>query len=120
MRRIAIALAGMAMSFGAAAAEAPLDGAALAQKNACLSCHAVDSKVYGPAFREVSKSYAGDKAGAEKIAAFMRTGGKGKWGSGIMPPMAQVPEAEGLAIAEWIASLEKPAKKAKEKPKAKK
>ena len=35
---------------------------ALAQKNACLSCHSVDKKIVGPAFKDVAKRYAGDKA----------------------------------------------------------
>lgn len=122
MKRIAFALAALALSGGAIAGEgpaAPMDGQAFAQKNACLSCHSVDSKVYGPAFREVSKSYASDKEAAAKIAAFMRTGGKGKWGPAAMPSMAHVPESESKAIAEWIVSLEKPKDKEEAKPAAK-
>jgi cytochrome c len=34
---------------------------ALAQKNACMSCHGVDKKIVGPAFKEIAKKYAGDK-----------------------------------------------------------
>lgn len=114
MPRISVCLALAAIAMAAPSLSCAEDGQALAQKNACLSCHSVDKKVYGPALRDVSKSYAADKAGAEKIAAFMRTGGSGKWGSAAMPGMAHVPEGEAKAIAEWIAGLERPA----EKPKA--
>ena len=30
---------------------------ALAQKNACMACHAVDKKLVGPAYQEVAKKY---------------------------------------------------------------
>ena len=35
----------------------------LAQKNTCMSCHAVDKKVLGPAYQEVAKKYASHIAG---------------------------------------------------------
>ena len=37
---------------------------ALAQKNACMSCHGVDKKIVGPAFKEIAAKYKGD-AGAQ-------------------------------------------------------
>lgn len=33
---------------------------ALAQKNACMSCHGVDKKIVGPSFKDVAKKYAND------------------------------------------------------------
>ena len=45
-----------------ACTQAPDTAAALSivQKNNCLSCHAVDSQVVGPAYREIAKKYHGD------------------------------------------------------------
>ncbi|MEY4294393.1 MAG: hypothetical protein RLY82_81, partial [Pseudomonadota bacterium] len=33
----------------------------LANKNACMACHAVDKKILGPAYLEVAKKYANEK-----------------------------------------------------------
>ena len=55
---------------GAAAADQML-----AQKNACMSCHGVDKKIVGPAFKEVAKKYADDKTAHDRLVAKVKTGG---------------------------------------------
>ena len=40
---------------------------ALATAKNCMACHAVDKKMVGPAFKDIAKKYAGDKAAADKI-----------------------------------------------------
>ena len=32
----------------------------LAQKHACLACHAIDKKLVGPAYKDVAAKYRGD------------------------------------------------------------
>ena len=86
---------------GVAAAD---DGMALAQKNACLSCHGVDKKIVGPAYKEVAKKYAGDKTAAAKLAAKVKAGGKGVWGEIPMPPNPQVKDEDLKKIIAWILS----------------
>ena len=44
------------------------DGAALAQKNGCFNCHAVDTKKVGPPLKEAAAKYKG-KSNAEAAAA---------------------------------------------------
>ena len=78
---------------------------ALAQKNACMSCHGVDKKIVGPAFKDVAKKYAGDKAATTKLMAKVKTGGKGVWGQIPMPPNPQVSDADNKKIIDWILSL---------------
>jgi cytochrome c len=78
------------------------DGAALAQKNACMSCHSVDKKIVGPAYKDVAKKYAGDKGAAAKLAAKVKAGGKGVWGEIPMPPNPQVSAADVDTIVAWI------------------
>lgn len=78
---------------------------ALAQKNACMSCHGVDKKVVGPAFKDVAKKYAGDKTAEAKLLAKVKTGGKGVWGEIPMPPNPQVSDADAKKIIAWILSL---------------
>lgn len=77
----------------------------LAQKNACMSCHGVDKKIVGPAFKDVAKKYAGDKTAAAKLMAKVKTGGKGVWGEIPMPPNPQVSDADNKKIIDWVLSL---------------
>jgi len=68
-----------------ATASASLASTALAQKNACTACHAVDRKMVGPAFQEIAKKYAGQPGAVDKLADSIRKGGAGKWGPVPMP-----------------------------------
>ena len=76
---------------------------ALAKSKNCLSCHAVDKKVVGPAYRDIAKKYtAKDEAMlAEKVIK----GGKGVWGPVPMPPNPAVSPADAEKLVKWILSL---------------
>ena len=86
-----------------AAASLPASASlALAQKNACMACHAVDKKVLGPSYTDVAKKYAGQKDAAATLAASIKKGGTGKWGPIPMPAQPNLSEADALALATWI------------------
>ncbi len=55
--------AGLVMASGSARAD---EGADLAEARECMSCHALDKEVVGPAFKSVAKKYKG-KAQAEEM-----------------------------------------------------
>lgn len=74
----------------------------LAQKNACLACHAVDKKLVGPAYQEVAKKYAGQSDAAIKLTDSIRKGGSGKWGPVPMPAQPNLSEADAKTLAEWV------------------
>lgn len=98
------------MMTAAAAALLALSGAAsadqmLAQKNACMSCHGVDKKIVGPAFKEVAKKYADDKDAQSKLVAKVKTGGKGVWGQIPMPPNPNLKQEDAEKIVAWLLSL---------------
>ncbi|MBV8678873.1 MAG: c-type cytochrome [Aquitalea sp.] len=76
----------------------------LAQKNNCLSCHAVDHKVVGPAYKDVAKKYAGDKGAEAKLIAKVKAGGSGVWGPVPMPPNSQVSDADIKTLVKWVLS----------------
>jgi cytochrome c len=78
---------------------------ALAQKNACMSCHGVDKKIVGPAFKEVAKKYAGDKAAHNTLVAKVKAGGKGVWGQIPMPPNPSLKAEDADKIVTWVLSL---------------
>ena len=96
------ASAALLLMSGVAAAD---DGMALAQKNACMSCHGVDKKIVGPAYKDVAKKYAGDKSAQAKLVAKVKAGGKGVWGEIPMPPNPQVSPADTNTIVAWILTL---------------
>ena len=76
----------------------------LAQKNACMACHAVDKKLVGPAYAEVAKKYAGQKDAEATLVANIMKGGSGKWGPIPMPAQAALSEADAKTLAKWILS----------------
>ncbi|MEA3153081.1 MAG: cytochrome c [Betaproteobacteria bacterium] len=73
-------------------------------KYGCVACHAVDTKLVGPSFKDVAAKYRG-KSGAEKqLIAKIKNGGSGVWGSVPMPPNPTVPDADLNAMVKWILS----------------
>ena len=75
---------------------------ALAQKNACMACHAVDKKLVGPAYQDVAKKYAGQADAEAKLMESIRKGGSGKWGPVPMPAQAALSEADAKTLAAWV------------------
>jgi cytochrome c len=97
---IAAASAAMLVMSGAASADQ-----ALAQKNACMSCHGVDKKIVGPAFKEIAQKYADDKDAQAHLVTKVKTGGKGVWGNIPMPPNPNLKQEDAEKIVAWLLSL---------------
>ena len=81
-------------------------GIELAQKKNCLSCHTVDQKLVGPAYRDVVAKYAGRDDAVAILSAKVQKGGTGVWGTAVMPPNPITPE-EARELVTWILSLQK-------------
>ena len=77
---------------------------ALAKSKNCMTCHQIDKKVVGPAYKEVAKKYAGQAGAEAKLAETVIKGGKGNWGAVPMPPNKVTPE-ESQKLVKWILSL---------------
>ena len=73
--------------------------------NNCMACHQIDKSSNGPQYNEVSRKYLGDKTAATKLAAKIKAGGSGVWGEDMMPPQAQVSDADAMTIAKLILAL---------------
>ncbi len=82
-----------------------LADANLAKAKNCFACHTIESKLVGPAYKDVAKKYASDKGAADKLAKKIRAGGSGVWGQIPMPANPQVSDAEAATLAKWIMSL---------------
>jgi len=106
MKRMLIAVATLAgiCAGGTALAADAAKAKQLAQKYNCLACHAEDKKLVGPAYKEIAKKYKGDAGAQAKMAAKVKNGGGGVWGSIPMPPN-NVPEGDIKTMVEWILAM---------------
>ena len=77
---------------------------ALARSKNCLACHSVDTKVVGPALKDIAARYKGDDGAVATLSAKVKNGGSGVWGSMPMPPNA-LSDAEAEELVKWILSL---------------
>jgi cytochrome c len=100
MNNLSALLFALMLNTGAHAA----DGQALAQSKGCLSCHSVDAKVVGPAYKDVVKKYTGDKTAEDRLVQKVVKGGSGNWGTMPMPG-GMATEAEARVLVKWILGL---------------
>lgn len=78
---------------------------ALATSKACMSCHSVDKKLVGPAYKEVAAKYVKTNDAAAMLTQKIIKGSTGTWGPIPMPPNEQVSDEEARKLANWILSL---------------
>lgn len=76
----------------------------LAQQKNCLACHAEATKVVGPAYKDVAAKYKGQKDAVAALAAKIKGGGAGVWGTVPMPANA-VTDAEAKTLAAWVLTV---------------
>ncbi|PXW95544.1 cytochrome c [Sphaerotilus hippei] len=100
MKSIIALTAAAAALLGASPAFANLE---LAQKKACMACHAVDKKLVGPAYKEVAAKYKGQKDAVAKLSEKVIKGGAGVWGPVPMPANAITPD-EAKTLVTWVLS----------------
>ena len=108
MKRHCIALAFSALAV-AASAQPALDGSAAnaaLERNGCSSCHEVDKRVVGPAFRDVARRYAGDKGASLRLQDKIKRGGTHVWGDMVMPPNVLATDDEIKLLVDWILALQ--------------
>jgi len=98
--RYLVALAAGLSIVGVAFAE---DGEALAKKGDCMTCHAVNKKVVGPAFWDVALKYKDDKGAQSTLEKKVRSGGSGNWGKMPMPATTKAVSDEDIkSIVQWV------------------
>lgn len=85
-----------------ATSQAALANEALLKANNCMACHAVATKMIGPAYKDVAAKYKGQKDAEAALALKIRKGSSGVWGPIPMPPNPQVSEADAATLAKWI------------------
>ena len=100
-----VAAAAAAAEPAPAAAPADTGAEGLLTKYVCSACHAVGTKVVGPALKDVAAKYRDTKKAEETLAAKVKNGGAGVWGPVPMPPNAGVPDQDLHTIIKWILAL---------------
>jgi len=119
-----LALLVLALATTAAQADKAKDDAmlALATKSGCMTCHHIDSGAkgpeglapIGPAWKDVSAKYKGDKKAADTLTQTVLKGSnpyeshwKGKASGLAMPPNAvAIKEADARQLVKWILGLQ--------------
>jgi S-disulfanyl-L-cysteine oxidoreductase SoxD len=75
---------------------------ALLDQHACSACHGLDSRIVGPAFKDIAKKYAARDDAVGYLVQKIRSGGSGVWGAVPMPSQA-IGEPDARTIARWLA-----------------
>jgi len=78
---------------------------ALAKKNNCTTCHLLDRKSVGPAYKDVAKKYKGQADALAKLSEKVKKGGSGVWGAVPMPPNGAVPDADIEKLVKWVLAM---------------
>src|SRR5258708_40007613 len=96
----------------AAAAVRSLSGQALAadaerllKEKACLSCHTLDKKLVGPAYKEVAAKYKSRNDAEAYLSKKIKEGSTGVWGAIPMPPNGTVADDEARTLAKYILTV---------------
>ncbi|MES2413632.1 MAG: c-type cytochrome [Pseudomonadota bacterium] len=92
-----------ALTGGAVVAPSTADVMPVLQKNACLACHGIDSKMVGPGFREIAAKYKGRADAVNYLSGKITAGGQGVWGS-IPMPAQSLSAAQAGQVAQWLAA----------------
>jgi len=106
MKMLVPCMAGALLLAGSLAHAAVDDAQAkeLMKKGGCGACHAVNTKIVGPAFKDVAAKHKGQADGDIALILAVRKGSKGVYGPVPMPitPPARISDTELHDLAEWI------------------
>src|SRR5258708_19630521 len=97
-----LAAAAVSLSSGAALAA---DAQELLKEKACLSCHTLDKKLVGPAYKEVAAKYKSRKDAEAYLSKKIREGSTAVWGAIPMPPNATVADDEPRTPPKFILTV---------------
>ena len=99
---VLIASAAVSLCSGAVLAA---DAQQLLKEKACLSCHTLDKKLVGPAYKEVAAKYKSRKDAEAYLSKKIKEGSTGVWGAIPMPPNGTVADDEARTLAKYIMTV---------------
>lgn len=71
----------------------------------CYSCHTIDKRSKGPAFKDIAKRYPVTEGYVALLAQRIILGGSGMWGYSVMTPHADLHEEDAKTMVKFILSL---------------
>ena len=74
---------------------------ATAAKSGCLACHKADAKLVGPSFKDIAAKYAGQDGAVDTLAAKVKAGGQGNWGT-VPMPASPAPIEDIKTVVAWM------------------
>lgn len=80
------------------------DALELFKSKPCAACHSIDTKVIGPALKDVAAKNAGVAGAVDTLASHIKNGTQGNWGTMPMPANP-VTEEEAKVLATWVLTL---------------
>ena len=70
-------------------------------KNACMACHGLNTKLIGPSFKDISARYKTTGGAVNLLSDKIKNGSQGVWGAIPMPAQA-LSVQESAQIAQWL------------------
>lgn len=81
------------------------EGEALIAKSDCLSCHRLDVKLIGPAYKDVAVKYPPTDDNYNYLIAKIINGGSGVWGPVAMSPHPALKTTDAKKMVKYILSI---------------
>lgn len=82
------------------------DAESIMKGSDCFACHAVDTKLVGPAYSWVAYRFKDDPTASTKLAAAIKNGSNGQWtaytGGVAMPPHPQLSDEQIQTMVKWV------------------
>jgi cytochrome c len=81
-------------------------GLAIEAKSDCATCHKINEKLVGPAFKEIATKYAGaDDTKIDSLASKVINGGAGNWGQVPMTPHPALSKEDARTVVKYVLLL---------------
>ena len=80
-------------------------GLELTAKSDCFTCHKIDEKNIGPAWRDVANKYGGSDTAVNYLANKIKTGGSGVWGQVPMAAHPNLSDDDLKTVARYVLLL---------------
>ncbi|MBD8488037.1 cytochrome C [Echinicola sp. CAU 1574] len=84
-----------------------VSGLALVKESDCPSCHMVERKIVGPAYKDVAAKYESTDENIETLAKRVVNGSVGEWGEIPMPAHPGLSEDDAKIMVKYVLMLKK-------------
>jgi cytochrome c len=81
-------------------------GETLLNSSDCKTCHAIENKLVGPAYKDVATKYEFTRANASMLADKVIAGGAGNWGEVPMTAHPDLSKGDAEKMAMYVLSLD--------------